>query len=293
MRQVIYVMSHPPHTPYLLTSLWTLRRHYDGPVNVYAWRESYPIVSRIASDVRLQIGIRPWEPAYRGKNDQFLAKIAVVQSQPPDSVSVYLDADTTVHGPIDPLFQVAERCGFCATQFNDWGVGGSGIVSGRIKTLKEFPTIPREAFELVEGTRWPSVNGGVWAAQPDSPLLPLWYDWTYAARSTYIADEKVLHLLAAKFYLTKECDYLLGGAYNCSPVQRYQPKTLADEDVVIRHYHGDSNVRPNDKSQRGYDLWWPIWEECQRLNVGDCGSWKDTVNNKWMNRLNLRGEQHA
>ncbi len=288
MNQVIFVMSHAPHCPYLLASLYTLRKHYDGPVKVFAWKGALPIVLQMLNDPRLDIVCCSREPAYYGKNDQFLDKIRVVQSQGEGVVSLYLDADTTIHGSIDPLFQIASDKGFCATQFNDWFVGGRGIINGRINTLRDFSEIPASAFDLMESRSWPSVNGGVWSAQSNSPLLPLWYDWTYAAKSTYIADEKVLHLLAARFHEIGQCGYLRGGAYNCSPIQRYQPKNLRDEDVVIRHYHGDSNVRPDNKSQRGYEMWWPIWEECQRLNLGSVNDWKDSVNNKWMNALKAR-----
>jgi len=131
---------------------------------------------------------------------------------------------------------------------------------------------------------WPSVNGGVWAARPSSPVLPKWYEWTDAAkRNVFIADEAVLHVCSAAFCPTGDMVILCGGAFNCSP--KYQPKELLDEHVRIRHFHGDSNVRIG-KSQKGYSLWWPIWQTCLDQNIGGCAEWTlEEIGNRWMKKL--------
>ena len=71
--------------------------------------------------------------------------------------------------------------------------------------------------------------------------------------------------------------------YNCSPM-KYQPKNLKDEDVIIRHFHGDSNVRTN-KSEKGWNLWRPIYQECLEKNVGGMAEWRGKIKNKFMSRL--------
>lgn len=289
--RVFYLMSGNAHCPYLVCSLKTLREHYDGEVVVFAWEESFPIVQEIAKDSRLQIEARLREPAHRSKNAQFMDKIQVAMSQVGKADCIlYLDADTTIHGNLADLFSGGYYYGFVATQFNHW-ISHHGIPSRRIEKLRKYKRIPQKLVEesLDKNKVIPSVNGGIWACQPESPVLPLWYKWTEIARDQFIADEVVLHLMAPFFKGTKNY-MILGnrGEYNCSP--KFQPKNLRDDEVIIRHFHGDSNVRP-DKTRKGYDLWCPVYTECLEKNLGNISSWIDQINNKWMNQLvKMEGE---
>jgi hypothetical protein len=281
-RQIVYLMSGPAHLPYLVCSLWTLRRWWTGAVSVYAWPESWEYVRRIAGDGRLEIQHFHREPAYRGKkNSQFLDKIRLMQQLDECDENMYLDADTTVHREIYPLFsQVAER-GFVATQFNDW-MSDRRIITNRVERLKQFPFIDQGLVDEVLRGGWPSVNGGVFACRPDSPVLPLWERWTAEAISVFIADECVLHLMQPRFYEAGRIATLMGGHFNCSP--RFQPANLPDEDVRIWHYHGDSNVRPG-KAPKGCEIWRSIYKECVEKNIGGIAEWRGEVKNKYLDRL--------
>ncbi len=289
MQEIMYLMSHPAHMPYLITSLFTLQKHWQGRVVVNAWKESFGMVERVLHELNkssngfsMDIRAELQEPTWRGKNDQFLSKIEMAMSSTADTV-LYLDADTTIHGDLTPLFEHAERSGFCATQFCGWKMDGMAL--NRVKKLSLFPEIPQENIEhLSQNPGWPSVNGGIWAASPASPVLPEWYRWTdMAKKDVFIADEAVLHVCASVFCPLGEMTILCGGHFNCSPM--YQPKSLPDEAVRIWHFHGDSNTRPN-KSQKGYDMWWPIWQECLCENIGGCGEWQNSeIRNKWMKQL--------
>jgi len=284
---VFYLMSGPAHLPYLIPSLWTLRQWYDGPITVQAWPESFQIVRTISMDVRLGIACVEREPKHRGRNSQFLDKIDVAMSYPVESVC-YFDADTTFHGPIDQLLESTQQRSFVATQFCNWTTN-SNLIKNRLNRLT--PTISSEWHHLIKDatTRvWPSVNGGVWTADPTSPVLKVWYEWTLAAKEgAFIADEAVLHLLQCRFLPTGEFGTICEeGRWNCSPI--HQSKQLDDRFVIVRHYHGDSNVRPNKskgKGQRGVDLWWPIYQECLKENVGGMADWRSEVKNKYLDPL--------
>lgn len=283
MKRIVYLMSGPAHLPYLTVSLFTLRQvDLMVPVEVFAWPESFEIVEQISQDERLNISCSKREPALRGRNSQFLDKIDLVRGLPKEDIVLYLDADTTIHnGRFHLLFGLADYYGFAATQFNNW-TSNVGSPKRRIGWLRKFDHIDHRLIDRLQTECWPSVNGGVWAAGPSSPVLQTWYDWTLVAKEgAFIADECVLHLLQGVYgpqgRMVTACD---SGMFNSSP--KYQ--ACSDPDVVIQHYHGDSNVRPQ-KSQKGYDLWWPLYQRCLLLNVGGMRDWRSGVKNKWMDRL--------
>lgn len=287
-RRIFYVMSGQAHLPYLVCSLHTLRKYWDGQVRIYAWPESYDLAKVIATDRRLGIErVELSEPPYRrsraiGSNSQFLHKIQMARSMKGQVDSaLYLDADTTVHGDLGQLFIRAELRGFCATQWNQWTTN-SGIVAKRLKGLYEVEMIDRSALDLLLEDPWPSVNGGVWASRPDSPVLPTWFDWTLAACPMFIADERVLHVLQVAYgpkdqFLTATDK----GKWNSCPKLN---ATLPLDEMVVRHYHGDSCCRPT-KSRQGYDSWWPIYQECLQENVGMMSDWRGLVKNKHLDRI--------
>jgi hypothetical protein len=129
---------------------------------------------------------------------------------------------------------------------------------------------------------WPSVNTGIFGAKPDSPVLPLWHQWTLAAKDTFIPDEIVMHLMVAKFGPTNEISVAGGGKWNCSP--KLQPVGLADSDVKIWHFHGDSGWRI-EKSRKGVQLWYPVFCECLDKNIGGIEDWYKDIPSKWFQTL--------
>jgi hypothetical protein len=291
-REVCYLMSGNAHLPYLLVSLHTLRRHWQGSVRVYAWPESFDIVERMARDDNLRILPIAHEPKYRarrdegrqGKNDQFIDKIRLFSSLEDVDTVLYLDADTSVHGDLAPLFKAAEQYGFCATRFSNWIAQGS-IPRGRIERLVEIPEIDGRYIKAVLDVPWPSVNGGVWAANPTSQVFDLWEQWTWGARFQFIADEAVLHVLMPKFLPLGEMTVWPDGRFNCSCNPKWMPSGLTEEQIRVFHYHGDSNARPNKFDGAGVKRWWPMWEECLEKNVGGVQDWIGRIENKWMAEL--------
>lgn len=283
--RVLYLMSGAAHMPYLVCSLYTLRQWWDGEIEVAAWPESYPFAEQVCNDSRLgDIILTARTPEYKGKNDQFIDKIALAQERPDCDLVMYLDADTTVHGKIDQLFEAGACHGFAATQFNEWTTAGR-VIQRRIRRLTQFSELDQHYVDSVLANPWPSVNGGVWVASPTSPVLPEWYRWTMAAKSIFIADETCLHPLMVKF-LTEHKMLVVQdqGRWNCSP--KHRSPNLEHGDVVISHYHGDSNVRLN-KSMAGVNRWWPIYQECLQKNIGGIRDWRKDVDNKYLKQAEL------
>lgn len=284
-QSVTYLLSGPAHLPYLTVSLYTLRKHYDGRIQVFAWPESHDIVKQIAQDSNLNIEVHKRIPEYRRKdgvkgNAQFIDKIDLMMCIY-GGANLYLDADTIIQGSLDYLFEQANEYGFVATQWNNWETN-SGIVKKRISRLLGREGINQESVKRVLDIPAPSVNGGVFACQPDSPVLDTWYNWTLKVKDIFIADECVLHALIGEYENTQQFGIVVGGKFNCGP--KFKPKKFTDEDIVIWHGHGDSFVRPN-KSPRGVKLWYPIFVECLSKNVGNMADWVSSIENKYLNRV--------
>jgi hypothetical protein len=296
-REVCYLMSGRAHLPYLIVSLHTLRKYWHGHIRVFAWPESIEIVEKMVEMGKglYDIQVELHEPKYRarrderrqGKNDQFISKIRLFSSkQMKEEVEtvLYLDADTSVHGDLLPLFGAAEKYGFCATRFSSWTTKGK-IPQARVGRLKEIEEIDKDCIESVLTCPWPSVNGGVWAASPKSPVFDLWEKWTWAARFQFIADEAVLHTLMPKFVLSGEMVVWPDGRFNCSCNSNWFPEELKEEDIRVFHYHGDSNVRLGKFNGAGVKRWWPMYQECLEQNIGGIRDWGPSIENKWMREL--------
>ena len=278
MRSICYVMSGAAHAPYALTSLLSLRRYWTGKIRIFAWPESFEIMRMIAEDPHVDAEIVPVVPPYRGKNAQFLHKIQIMQ-QLDSGPNLYLDADTLIIGSVEELFRGAEEFGFVATQFQHWTTGG-GLIRNRINRLREFPIVDSSLIDQLFGNCYPSVNGGVFCCQPNNTVLSVWYAWSWEARSIFIADECVLHLMVPKFEPQGRI-VVAPGRFNSSP------KYVAEEDkplVRIWHGHGDCWTRPN-KSREGYRMWWKEFAYVTNMNIGQVQMWASKCGNKYLDKL--------
>ena len=241
----------------------------------------------IARDKQLNIIPCEHTPEYRGKNDQFLAKMRVMAQQEYGDqkfgAKLYLDADTTVHGPLDELFQPLEGSygkQFVATQFCNWTTN-SNLIRNRIRPLLDRESgMPKDLIYKCLNESVTSVNGGIWACRPETYLLPLWYRWTWDARKVFIADEAVLHILC--LFDQTNIVTLHGGKFNYS--YKFLNFDLVRPHIV--HYHGNGCVRPK-KNPKGHNAWRRIYNACVHGNVGYLRDWQTRCPNKYLNECNI------
>jgi hypothetical protein len=299
-RCVNYLISGPGHLPYLAVSLYTLRRFWTGYVHIYAWPESYEIAKQIADDPRIHTFISKIEPEQRCRliGGQPFDRIRIMQDDSTKDVGVYLDCDTIVSGDISPLFLHGAAFGLVFTQFCKWVTTGS-IISTRIRRLLGIEGIPQVAVRRALEWPMPSVNTGVFACRTDSPALDEWHGYIGAAKHLFIGDEIAAHALASSwipptasraivcpsgtFYTGGGAVSIAGGGiWNCSP--KYRPDDIPEESVRIWHGHGDCFTRPI-KSPAGVDMWWPLFEEIHRQNIGGIQGWVDKIQHKFFQEL--------
>jgi hypothetical protein len=275
-----HLITGPSHLPNLAVSLLSLRNHWHGTILVYAWPQSYDITVKICEDPRINaIPIYSELPPYQARNAQEIDKIRIAQTITEYDTLVYLDADLLFQKSIQPIFDATAHspCGLVATQFCDWKMH-KGVARNRVNKLRDFPQIDPKLIDLATHHDRPSYNSGIFGFRPDSPALPIWGEWTDLTKGIYISGETTLHPISIMFPVIT----LWGGIYNCSTM--YQPKELSDSDVAIWHFHGDSNTRPQ-KSQRGYDMWWPEFLSVLDQDIGEIQDWIDEIPNKYLKEV--------
>jgi hypothetical protein len=282
-RTVNYLLARPCHAPYLLTSISSLRRHFQGDILIWCWPESVEISRSIAKVFSSTLVSDRFNFEYKGRHYPWaMHKIEVILRQG----GVFLDADTLIQKPIDPLFDYADSCQLTFTQFCRWTTD-KRFMRRRIETLKKVPSIDKygtpfkKRLSKVLATSHPSINTGVVASYPAAPVVQQWRWWALQAakHGIWVADETTAQPM--------QCSPDVGvmpGLYNCSTMLRYFKEE--GNDVVIWHGHGHT-FSQRTKSPRGFSLWEKEFTPLYLDNVGDVQGWLPTCGNRW---IDLEGE---
>ncbi len=278
-RGLIYLLTGPAHAARMVVSLWNLRKHNpDLPVTIYTTHDvSRGVALCCITDDRLgDIQIRQTTELAIKKNRQFITKVHLCPIAPYDTF-IYLDCDTLPMADVSPLLDAAEEHEFCATQFCNWVTTGPKIQS-RLNNLHdcvlehnqlvvtnvEYPEddLDRMLARCSDIERpLPSVNGGIFATQRNSPLLRDWYNLSMAGRRGFICDESALHLVLTSHRST----VLEGGQWNCSGHLGGE----IEGPIKIWHFHGEKHIKREASKQ----IWLPAFEEVWEENIADIQSW--------------------
>ena len=222
---VIYYSVGPGCTVRLLVSIYSLRRHYSGPITIISeGSESDAICSQIAKAMNVDIKYATFD-TNGPRNHPLLAKTKINQATPYD-YSVFIDADTLVVGKIDELFNDSQ---FTITRMCDWSTRGPKV-SRRIRNWSDVcPDLIEPALNYGK-----AINTGVYAFKKDASIFSDWYDLTLKNVDTFIPDE-----ISCQLLITKHEHLLLDCRFNWSC--KYGPES---SDVRIIHYHGRKHCRP-------------------------------------------------
>jgi hypothetical protein len=255
-RGVIYYHTGTGCAVRLLVSLYSLRRHYDGPVTILSeGEESHPLCKKIGAALNAEI--LEWDcEVPSGKNRVFLAKTRYHTITPYDA-TVALDTDTLILGGIDELFEQAEQATFCVAQIADWKTQGPKITS-RIKAWETF--MP----EWMEGAIdfGPAINCGVVAFTKDALLYQDWHRLALLGRETFIPDEVCCQVILHRY---PHC--ILSGIWNHSCIHDHRP---LDATRII-HYHGRKHCRiglPHHGAK-----WMAAFDEVCSKNIAGINEW--------------------
>ena len=227
-RGIIYYNIGRSHLVRLLVSLYSLRRFYNGPVTILSeGDDSFGICLNIAE--ALDAEVTKWNcgvPA--GENRRFLAKTRYHIGSPYE-ITIALDADTVVLGPIDQLFCEAELAPFCVAQFADWTTHHR-LISKRLRAwqgLRPDDIAPAIGFG-------PAINCGVVTFRNNSTFCRDWLHLSLPGRETFIPDE-----VCCQLSLHRYPHRILDQKWNRSC--KYDDPEKPDTRIV--HYHGNKHCR--------------------------------------------------
>ena len=250
---VIYYNVGKSCTVRLLVSIYSLMKHYNGPITILSdGEESHLYCERIAKHV----GIDFKKVTFNIKqqhNYPYLAKTRINEVTPYD-YSVFLDADTLVTGRIDELFNSYP---FTITRMAEWETKGP-LMSKRIKSWRPYASrLVRPALRYGK-----AVNTGVYAFEKNAPIFNEWFTLTSKNSTSFIPDEIACQLLITKYeHLMLDCRF----NYSC----KFGPPI---DDIRIIHYHGRKHCRVGLPFNA--DKWINVYNEVMAKNIADITSWQ-------------------
>lgn len=240
----------------LLVSLVSLRRHYSGPVTILSeGEESHALCEKIGS--AMNVPVKRWvSDVSPGKHLPFLGKTRLHLGTPYD-ITVAIDSDTLVVGPIDELFEFARLDSFCVAQLGKWRTDGR-IIQARLRKWADI--LPDDLNAAI--AFGPAINIGVMAFRKDAAIFNEWYSVAEKGRVSFIPDE-----VSCQMLLHRYPHRILDGRWNRSC--RHDDPDLPDTRII--HYHGKKHCR--DGLPFHGDKWVEVYDEVVRQNLADIQSW--------------------
>lgn len=278
---VTYMLTGDKHACLLVVSLMTLRRHYSGPVCLICGdRESLCYADRISASERLvgnKLEIVTWKaPVGGGKGLQHGNKANVFDLSPFDR-TVFLDADTTVHGKINELLPQANTEEIRLTQFADWVSNGTRIK----KRLEQYRELLPSEVAVMNAAAYPALNTGTFGFTKRSKRYFAELKRVCKALPVFMCDE-----LAAQLIFVNFPHVVLDDRWNWSPV--YSKRAALDARIV--HYHGAGHCRLNKGC--GASIWTLEFLEAWAQDLAGIREWApagDRHLRKWMESVKLKG----
>lgn len=220
----------------LAVSLFSLRKHYSGPVTIAAEGTPPDWFTEIAKELKAD-----FIPAPQSGEYGLLKKSRLWRIMPYD-VTLFLDADTLVRAPVDELLDHTEKHGIVVTRFHDWRTNGRRM-KGRIRQWEKIE--PKAVHAALNKYEW-AINTGVMGWTRGNPLLPEYEAMTAKGLTDRSIGKKTLDEIAMQLVVPFHKHYLAGSEWNVGPIHG------KIEGAKIFHYHGHKHCRPNVPA---CDLW--------------------------------------
>jgi hypothetical protein len=252
-RGIAYFIQGRQHWAVLTVSLWSVRRHFDGPIAIIAGdNEGLNIAFLLSDDVRLAPIIVIGIDGISGSPDASIANKPAIFNHSPFERTVFLDADTIVVGDFEELWPTSDEV--VLTSFANWITTRPPIRNRLMPWQRYAPSLVTRALSAP----YPAINTGVFAfARGSDKYMAEWIELTLHWIS-FACDE-----LAAQLIYPSHRVRLVDDRYNCSPIYGH-----GKHDARIWHFHGKKHLKG-----QAAKIWWPVYQAVFRKNIGGICSW--------------------
>lgn len=254
-RGIVYWLVGDRYAELLTVSLWSLRRHWDGPVQIFVGDVAAgAFCVRMAESINnMTITISGHDLPKVRRHAHYCAKPGLALASPFEQ-SIFLDADTLVCGPLDGLWTDT----LTITRFADW-ISTGRTISGRIRQWAQVSPYARQLVGQSLSKEWPAINTGVFAWGRNYHGLKAWNELTLAGHRCSFTDEVAMQIL----YPALADSNLVDDRWNNSPIYGI------NRPPNIWHFHGRGHVRKD----QGREIWLPALREAMAANFGGIGEW--------------------
>ena len=255
---IIYFLWGSAHATQLLVSLWSLRRHYAGPVAILTPDPPPSPAHLIARDPRLQTTVG-FVPLCAGRRNGAHCTKTWIHRHTPFDRTIFLDADTLVAGTLEALWP--QQNAPIWTHWPKWKAFGSPVEA----RIRRFAAEAKCEHLLEKCGAWPAINTGVFSFHRDDAALEPIHELCLRGRQVFIPDECAVQLLAMH-----HPHQLLDDRWNLSP-RHGSEGGRADPRVI--HAHGGKVLQPWIKARwlatlraawdldlGGVRMWMPSWD---------------------------------
>ncbi len=275
-RGCIYYNFGKVYVARLLVSVYSLRKHYAGPITVFLADD--PTVNKLREVLqKLQVNVILKNDLSRSFDRHKLF------FESPYETTLSFDSDMIFMRPIDHLWEPLERHGVLATRFHtpSHGIGGTHEKRGPfdrvdhlegVRNLLAPKTFEIAMHRLVQEKI--DVNIGVFGISLPRGAAFL-NDWAAhmergRGKNILLLDEMLVNGL-----LGIHDHYLADEAWNCPADEYFRYTNLADAKVI--HYFGDGDTRLGSRMGRNPAtwagmLWFQMYKEAS--DIIDFGPWR-------------------
>lgn len=225
----------------LFVSIFTLRRHYSGPVAVLLEGDHEEWVFDLLDDFKVEA-----IPLETDIDERPLVRKAQLWRWTPFRYSMFIDADTVVLNSINQFFVLIRDFGFVVHQFSDWVPTGTRME----KRIKQWSKVVGED-EIEKALRFPfAINTGVFGFCKGHPLLAEWESVTRKGQALG-ATTRMVDEVACQVILHRFTHKVVSSEWGASAVYHN------GDNPIIRHFHGNKEVLDS----KVCDEWKaPYWE---------------------------------
>jgi hypothetical protein len=250
---VVYITIGDAYLLPIVTSIYTLRQHYEGDIRICSDFSSdlvTTVLGHLVSDAGVTTQTVTIDPAYP-------MPVFLLKSQLPSLITVfdsflYLDADTLVVSDPTSIIPELEDDRIILTQRSNWTTQTVQSMSW-LKMLTAQGLLHNERLGVLIAGNYKCVNMGVFALSKNCEVTAVWEKTTrgFAFSKTNLNDEIAMQVLYPDYPYN-----VLDDRYNCDPnTTRRSPET-----VVVWHCASCSYGMPKTR-----DLYFQtvaaLWED--------------------------------